>query len=154
LFFFWGVNTLEHCLEQLEQFRTTKKIGLFEKWGPLQKTVFLFFPPCFLFFWTIFLEQFRTNLEQSGTTKKILKIKNGGLSSYRWLGAEFVRWKTKQRKDVYRGKRIKALQVENQMSSVWSSLWAIKYNVINVLVRISTVTGSRTYDIFSVKTGI
>jgi len=41
---------LEHCFEQLEQFRTTKKIGLFEKWGATPKNNFFAFSALFFIF--------------------------------------------------------------------------------------------------------
>jgi len=48
---FWGIDILEQCLEQLEQSRTTTKIGFFKKWGAAKKLFFAFFV-LFFGFWS------------------------------------------------------------------------------------------------------
>jgi len=64
-------------------FRTTRTIqNNNKKWGAVKKLFFAFFVLFFLVFGLITLEQYRTNIEQPRTTKKIFKIK-------RW-GANFV----------------------------------------------------------------
>jgi len=43
LFFVWRINTLEQCLEQLEQSGTTFKSLIFEKWDATSKNRFFQF---------------------------------------------------------------------------------------------------------------